>query len=80
MAISTKLAYQGIILQKYPDLVKRYTRELCFNCHFAALGREGCGKDLLPVDLEGNPCLYHTNTQTDGAQRRDPYKVLMGRW
>lgn len=76
MAITTKLALQGEIQRKYPDLLRRYTRELCTFCHFAGLGREGCGQGLLPVTINGDKCLYFVSCK---AARRDPRLALIGR-
>ena len=58
MTISTRLAMQGRIQDRFPDLIRQYTQELCTACMFAGLGFEGCGKGLLPVTLDGSRCFY----------------------
>ncbi len=77
MAPTTKMVYRGYIQEKYPELVREYTRTMCSKCGFAALGFEGCDKDILPVTLDGAPCPYFIQRQLGG--RKDPYRVLLGR-
>jgi hypothetical protein len=82
MPQSTKLAYQGFIQDRYPELVRQYRQELCMVCNFHAFGYEGCDKDLLPVTIDGQRCPYFSNmcpSFHSAARARDPRKILTGR-
>jgi hypothetical protein len=78
MTLSTKLAYQGYIQHRYPDLVKKYKDEMCRQCAFAAFGFEGCDKGLLPVTITGDACPYYISFKS-ARPARDPRRVLMGK-
>jgi hypothetical protein len=76
MNLTTRLAMQGQIQRRYPELLRQYTAELCRFCHFAGIGMEGCGQGLLSVTISGEKCPYYLSPN---AVRRDNRIALIGR-
>ena len=53
------------IMALYPELVKKYTRELCLVCGFRDYGK--CYYRLVPVTTKGERCPYYAVSSLVGT-------------